>query len=483
MRKITLLLLLSAGFFHSCQVDENETSREIAMIETSLGHPVQIEDRRDAFSIAERMEYYKVPGVSIAVVKDGALHWAKAYGTANTETCTKVETTTLFQAASISKPLAALAVLRLAEEGQIDLEQDVNTYLKGWKLPENKFTRTQKVTPRRLLTHTAGLNVHGFPGYSQQDTFPSLTQVLRGEGNTAAIYNDTIPGSRWSYSGGGYTILEKMVEDVSGMPFEDYLEQHILQPMNMRSSTYRQPLPEELHQTASAAYDREGNVIEGYWHNYPEKAAAGLWTTPTDLAHYVMEIQNILKNREGVISRKTALDMLSRHEGDWGLGPQLRQENGSIIFQHGGKNAGFTNNMVAFAHRGDAVIVMTNADNARGLIEEIIRAVSTHYHWDLSKPKYIRPVKVASESLKPYIGRFQWTPDPGRETRLVEVKVNGRGLLLSFPDNGEELHFLPTENSQFVELSRGHEMRFRRDPANKVSSFVLNDHSHYRRVE
>ena len=311
MNKSFILFFLSLFLIFSCQnekpVEElTELELEIQQIENNLLPNIILKDNPPVnFNLTERMEYHKVPGVSIAILKDGKIHWAKGYGFANTNTGTKVDENTLFQAGSISKPLAALGALKLAEEGKIDLDKDVNTYLTGWKVPDSKFLAEENVTIRRLLTHTAGMTVHGFPGYTQTDTFPDIETVLNGEGNTPAIFVDTFPGAMWRYSGGGYTVMEKVVEDVSGMPLEEYLAQNILTPMGLENSTYAQPLPESLHANASAAYDNLGNIIEGLWHNYPEQAAAGLWTTPTDLAKYFLEIQGIYTGeKEGILSQE-----------------------------------------------------------------------------------------------------------------------------------------------------------------------------------
>jgi CubicO group peptidase (beta-lactamase class C family) len=349
---------------------------------TSFGVNSLKETSHTGSTLSDRMAHYDVPGVSISVVVNGEIKWARGYGISNTISGKKVQATTLFQAGSISKPLAALSALKLMQEGKIDIDEDVNTYLTDWKFPENTLTEDVKVTLRRLLTHTAGVTVHGFPGYKQTDAFPSIQAVLDGEGNTPAIYADTIPGTIWRYSGGGYTVVEKLVEDISGLPFEEYMTQNIFKPIGMENSTFQQPLPPDLHSEASAAYDAKGRIIEGLWHNYPEQAAAGLWTTPMDLAKYCIEIQEILLGKSsGVLSKETVEMMLIKHKNNWGLGPSLEKEGNSLVFRHGGKNAGFTNTMISFAYQRKAVIVMTNGDNGRQLIDEIINSIFLHYRW------------------------------------------------------------------------------------------------------
>ncbi|WP_202946876.1 serine hydrolase domain-containing protein [Nitritalea halalkaliphila] len=390
MRQHLLLPFLFLLLGMACQKKELP---DIHAIENGLlldqqpeGSPVQ------TFSLAERMEHYQVPGLSIAVVEKGKLKWAKGYGIAHTGTGQAVDTETLFQAGSISKPVAALAVLKLVQEGLLDLDVDVNQYLKEWQVPENAFTAKEKVTLRGLLSHTAGVNVHGFPGYKQTDPFPSLVEVLNGSGNTPPIEVDKLPGSGWRYSGGGYTIFEKVVEEVTGRAFERYMEEEILLPLGMRNSSYEQPIGGRWQKNSSAAYDRQGEILEGFWHNYPEKAAAGLWTTPTELAKYCIAIQEIRGGKEdGLLRPELVEQMLTEQDGSWGLGPALEQREGRLLFKHGGKNAGFTNQLIAFADEGNAVIVMTNADRGNGLIRELLHAVSAYYGWGISSPKLVAP--------------------------------------------------------------------------------------------
>ena len=398
------------------------------------------------------MDHYDVPGVSIAVIDNGEIKWAKGYGIANTIEGQEVLTKTLFQAGSISKPLAALSVLKLKEDGKIELDEDVNNYLIDWKIPENDFTKDEKVTLRRLLTHSAGMTVHGFPGYQQTDSFPSIEAVLNGKGNTAAIYVDTIPGSLWRYSGGGYTVMEKLVEDISGLPFEEYMAKNILLPMGMENSTYEQPLPSNLHASASAAYDNKGELIEGLWHNYPEQAAAGLWTTPIDLAKYCIEIQKVLAGKaDGILTQETVRMMLTKHKNDWGLGPSLTWDADSLRFQHGGKNAGFTNDMMAFAHRG----------KGGKLIGEILRSVSQYYSWGISHPRMVDTVELPLERLSLLAGQYKLDFQvPGIGDYLIGVELKNDMLYIADPNDNNTIRLAALNDSMFIDLEKGDEIKF-----------------------
>lgn len=490
MKILNLSILTLALFLFACKSEQSthpsaptESRPEVKAIEEGLLGPIQIEgETAQTYNIYDRMKHYNVPGISIAVVKDGKIAWAKGYGMANTESGTSVDENTLFQAGSISKPLAALAALKLVQEGKMDLDTDINTYLKGWQVPDNGFTETEKVTLRRLLTHTAGMTVHGFPGYQQKDEFPTIMQVLNGEGNTDKIELDTLPNAFWRYSGGGYTVMEKAVEDVSGMPLEAYMKEHILGPMGLTNSTYDQPLTEKDHAQASAAYDGNGELYEGLWHNYPEQAAAGLWTTPTDLATYCMAIQAIVAGKtDGVLSPETVNQMLTKHENDWGLGPSLEWNGDSLRFQHGGKNAGFTNNMTAFAHKGDAMIVMTNADRGGLLAREIMRAISSYYDWGIMSPRIVEPIELSEEALDQFTGKYRFEEQVNDEDYIVTLILEGKSIIVDDKNNGQRDRMVSTNDSTFIDVSDGDEMIFQMDT--ETLEFMWNNRFRFIKME
>lgn len=241
-------------------------------------------------SIAQRMQELGIPGLSIAVIDEGKVSWTRAYGLSDTVEKTPVTTQTLFQAGSISKPVAALGALRLVAEGRLSLDEDVNSKLRTWRVPENEFTKDDKVTLRRLVSHTAGLTVHGFPGYAVGSKIPTVVQVLDGTtpANTGPVRVDIRPGSKYRYSGGGYTVMQLLIADVSGKSFESYMQTQVLDVLGMKSSTYAQHMPAALAPRMASAHRSDGSRIPGKRHIYPEMAAAGLWTTPSDLAQYLL---------------------------------------------------------------------------------------------------------------------------------------------------------------------------------------------------
>jgi CubicO group peptidase (beta-lactamase class C family) len=263
----------------------------------------------DPYTLPELMERFNVPGVGIAVIKDSQIHWTKGYGQADVSAKAPVTPETMFQAASISKPVTAFAVMRLVEAGKLSLDEDVNRYLKSWKVPETEFTRGRPVTLRALLSHTSGTgDGFGFPGYHPSAERPTLVQILNGSkpSNVGRVYWERPPFTASKYSGGGTVIVQLLMTDVVGKPFHEIMRELVLDPIGMKSSTYEQPLPADRDASAARAHDGRGRAMDTKWHVYPEQAPAGLWTTPADLAKLAIELQKALRSESKVLSRAAA---------------------------------------------------------------------------------------------------------------------------------------------------------------------------------
>ncbi len=446
---------------------------EINAIENNLLGGIQIKgDPFKTYNVLDRMKYYNVPGFSVAVIKDGKLHWAKTYGVLDANNKSELNENTLFQAASISKPISALGILKLVENGRLDLDTDVNQYLKSWKIEENKFTKNEKVTIRRLLTHTSGIDDNGFDGYTQSEQIPTTTQVLNGEGNTSKVVVSNVPGSERRYSGGGYVILQQVIEDLSGVSFEIYMEKEILRPLGMTSSTYQQPLNRAVYKNVSSAHTNEGQVINGGWHNYPEKAPGGLWTTPSDYAKYCIAVQNIYAGKaNGLLSKETIGKMLSKHMDDWGLGPIVKGEKESLRITHDGSNKGFKADFTAFVNRGDAVIVMSNGDNGGVLGNEFVRGVSAFYNWGIRVPRIIDSPKLSANELEKFVGVYAWSERPAYR---VEVVLNDAQLVYVAPGDYSTKRFMltPFGTLDFIDLESETEIKFRTDKDGEIEGLL-----------
>jgi CubicO group peptidase (beta-lactamase class C family) len=369
--------------------------------------------------LADRMAYYGVPAVTVAVLDSGTIAWAHAWGMADVATGRPATTATLFQAASISKPVAATAALILVERGALDLDTDVNRYLTSWQIPPADAQAGEAVTIRRLLSHTAGLTVHGFPGYARSATLPSAADVLDGKGNTAPVRVDLEPGSRWRYSGGGYTVLQLLLGDVTAKPFADLMRELVLDPAGMRASTYEQPLPRSRWPETATGYGPGGAPVEESWHVYPEQAAAGLWTTPSDLARWGLAILGALEGRAGaLLSKDMALRMVEPGLNNQGLGPGI----GPVgrWFGHGGANEGFRCQLVVFRD-GRGAAVMTNSDRGGDLAPEILATLADEYGWPDFRAVEKTVVPVAAPVLAGLAGRYLVTGSPVELTLTVEA--------------------------------------------------------------
>lgn len=382
----------------------NADDAAIARIEAGLrpaialaNAPVKTESLQDA------MTRLKVPGVSVAVIKDGKVAWSRGYGVAWAGG-PAVTPQTLFQAASVSKPVAAMAALRMVEQGKLDLDAGIDTALTSWRLPDGEG----KPSVRQLLSHTGGMSVSGFPGYAAGKSVPTLVQVLDGAwaANTKAIKVDAAPGSAFRYSGGGYTVLQQAMIDRSGKPFDVLLRESVLAPLGMGDSSFSQPLPATLQAQAARAHDEDGKPYRGGAHTYPELAAAGLWTTPQDLARFAIAIQNGAAGGDnGVISPSMTRTMLTPIMNDYALGLHIQDDGKG--FGHNGSNMGFKALMVASTEGGDGAVILTNGDNGGPLADSLVRAIAHEYKWSFNQTRLRPTVELAPEQKKALVGKYE----------------------------------------------------------------------------
>jgi CubicO group peptidase (beta-lactamase class C family) len=380
---IVVLFLASAAM----PASSDDTVTKIERVENGLLPSVLLKDG-PTWTIGERMQNYHVPGLAVAVIKDFKIEWAKGYGVIEAGTDKPVTTEILFQAASISKPVGAAVALYLVERGQLELDSPVNDKLRSWKIPENEFTKDEKVTLRRILTHTAGLTVSGFRGYDVAggEKVPTIIDVLDGKkpANSDSVRVDIVPGTRFRYSGGGYTVMQLLVEDVTGKPFHELAGEMIFAPLGMTSSSIEKPLPEELYERISAGHLRDGTVIEGYWFLPSGSTCCGLWTTPVDLAKFAIELQQSLRGESiRILSAGMTGEMLKPHKGEnYGLGMGLAGKEGEVYFTHSGGNRGFKCIVIAHKDKGYGAAVMTNSDTGVPLYNEIVRSIANVYGWE-----------------------------------------------------------------------------------------------------
>lgn len=326
---------------------------------------------------------HRVPGVSVAVVRGGKIDWARGYGALEQGRPERVDSLTLFQAASISKPVAAALALRLVERGDLALDEDVNGRLRSWKIPASPASKGKAITLRMLLSHSAGLSMHGVPEFAEGVRLPALVEILDGK---SPVSRDSVrvvlePGTTFKYSGGGYIILQLLMTDVTGRRFEDFARELVLERAGMVSSTFEQPLPPILHGHAAVGHLSDGTPIAGRWHTLPEQAAGGLWTTPRDLASFAIGIWKAYRGTpDSLLSQRMAHEMLIRQVGDFGLGWYLPSA-GVFRFQHGGGNGGYRCHLGLSVEYGNGLCIMANGDEGEKVINETTDAIGHAYVW------------------------------------------------------------------------------------------------------
>jgi len=467
----TLLLLLSSSLFAVFAHPEAAFEKETDRIQNGLlpaafvkGNPIR------KTSLADRMFVYHATGVSIAIIHNGAIRWAQGFGTLKLGG-RPVTAETLFQAASISKPVTAFAALRLAQSGKLDLNEDVNHYLKSWKVPTNSFTEQHRVTLLELLTHTAGTTVSGFPGYGAGTAIPTLRQILDGvpPANNPPIGIDIVPGTRFRYSGGGYVVAQQLLMDVTGQNFPQLMHETVLGPLGMTHSTFEQPIPIERMVNAAIPYRASGEQVEGGAHVYPEMAPAGFWTTAGDLARFAIAVQNALAGRTGaILSGELAALMVASRLGKRGVMFGVGGSLTNPYFAHSGGNEGFESYLVAF-ESGDGAVVMTNGEGDPGfdLTLEILRSIAHEYGWPDFRPVGYNLATLKPDRLEEYAGCYKLSSGD-----LVVITRKSDHIFAQVSD-GDSWEMFPHSETQFFSKIADAQITFKVEGQGRVAGIVL----------
>jgi len=466
MKKISLAVLLchlltavTAQQHYSKAVNE-----QISRVENSLSGGLVIDGK--LYTLSERMKKYNVVGLSVAVIDNFQIVWAKGYGYADKKEGRKVTTNTLFEPGSISKSLNAVGILYLAQQGKLDLYQDINQYLVSWKFPYDTVSHGKKITTAQLLSHTAGLGVHGFPGYHRDSAIASVLDILDGRApsNTEAVRSVTEPGWEPRYSGGGILITQQMLTDLTKQRYEEYMYEHVLRPLGMTNSSYNQPPSPAQSKDLATGYKSNGGEVPGKYFVYPEKAAAGLWTTPTDICKYLIEMQLAYNGKSSRLLNQEMVKLhVTPYKNDVAMGTFLQIRNGEKYLVHSASNEGFTGYFLAGLTNGKGVALFVNSEDGYVLLE-LLNSIALVYNWEgFKKPEQITTVPVNDTMTSKYIGEYIL------DGFLSEIKKEKDGLYLWTDGINSKMYF--TSAIDFRNLELGGTKTFTFDNAGTVTGY------------
>jgi CubicO group peptidase (beta-lactamase class C family) len=420
--KFNIFIFCLLANFSPSNAQANSSGEDIRPISEGLQPTVRIKGKRSKLSsLKERMAHYKVPGVSIAFLKDNKISWTHTEGVTDLNNNRTIDENTVFQAASISKPVFASALMKYRQDNGLNIDVDVNTLLKSWQLPDHQWASENKVTLRKLLSHSAGTTVHGFAGYTDGSDVPSITSLLNGvkPANSAPVVVDIEPGTQFRYSGGGTTLAQLVLQDQTKSTLTKLAKKTIFEPLMMQHSSFSQPLIGDLKSNAAVAHDADGKPVVGGAHTYATLSAAGLWTTPSDLLRLVSQI-NLAESgkNDSFFSKSTIDEMLTPQIAPMGIGFFLEGDEEVTSISHGGSNEGFMAHLFAHTKTGDGIVVMTNGENGTALIDEIMIRASEIYNWDEFKPTEKVESTLTPKLFKSILGEYKIT-EPFKTTLVI----------------------------------------------------------------
>lgn len=457
--------------FTNCETEESLTRKRIDSVENGLLRTVVFKgEDPERMKLSERMAFYRVPGVRIAVIDKYAIEWAQGYGVERVGTDLPITPDLLFQAASISQSVAAWGILHLVEQGKINLDVDVNTHLKSWKISASSVTRETKVTPRHLMSHCAGLISLKLAGYPFGKTMPTVLDVLQGQkpSDSPGIYVYKEPGTEVQYSELGYAVLHQLLEDIEGKPFHQILTETVLQPLQMNQSTFEIPLPDIMRTKAVAGHTRQGDPVKEGWFYYPVAAASGLWSTSSDLCLFAIDVmKSALGQSQTVVSPEFARMMLTPQPGNQGLGFEIFDTGENLYFSQRGSTEGYECCMVAYPSRGQGVVIMANSDNGVYLIDEILRSISDAYKWPHFIPEIKTYYRLDPSVYAQYVGTYEVSPD-----YLLTVTHEDYYLVIQ-PTGQAPTKFFVESQSTFFSIDPYIQIQFVKDEAGTVTGLLL----------
>lgn len=449
---------------------DNSADDEIDRVVNGLSTPIQLDGAPfRSMRLHERMAHYGVPGVSICRFRDGEVAWTRGFGELSADSGQPIDANTLFQAASVSKPITAALVMSLVESGVLDLDADVQAYLRDWTVPRDEAAGNDPVTLRMLLSHTAGVWAWGFRGYAPDAPLPTLDDIIDGRppANHERIRIVKAPGGVAEYSGGGYLIVQRIIEWTTGRSFAELARERVLARAGMNRSMFAQPLPQKLLANAARAHDGEGRRLPGGFMVYPELAPAGLWSTSTDLAHFAIAYQRALHGgSDTLISPASARTMARRQEGIWAVGFELIGDGEPWAVYHTGAAAGYKTFLLAETGAQNGAIVMTNGDNGGSLYQEIVAGMAVVYGWPHLGPRTRAAIALSDADLQAFAGVFH-SQEPIVAEFIITVQTGH--LIAEVPGWVPATEFFPRGGDAFFDLT-GSTIRFERSTSGRVEA-------------
>lgn len=437
----------------------NDSTR-VARIERRLWPGVTLLGTSDSgWTVTERMRARNVAGMSVAVIHGGRVAWTRAYGVRDKAARAPMTPTTLMQAGSLSKPMAAVVALSLVQSGTLTLDDDVNRWLRDWQIPRDSLTTKQAVTMRLLLSHRAGISVSGFDGYARDSTQPTVLDILRHRGavNSDTIRVTRVPGTATSYSGGGYLVAQQVMTDATRQSFDALTASRLFTPLGLSRSTFASVVETTNGGDVARGYLGNGQPVRGGWRELPEQAPASLWTTAGEYAAFISDLQHAFQGDSGRVLApalvRAMMTLQSDPADEQGIGVGLKGSP-PFRFSHSGWNDGFRAMAIGYLDRGEGVVLLTNADNGDELAMEYVRAVAREYGWTDLAPEIRRAIPIRASARLGLTGRYRLGPNwvievAERDGALVAGPV-GRQLLPVFAESRDSFFFTFAEGLGFT---------------------------------
>ncbi|MFI5219603.1 MAG: serine hydrolase [Bacteroidia bacterium] len=463
---LLIFLWLSAGHLIAQTTYSKEIEEQIKQVENNLSGRVKIDS---GFNILDRLAYYNVKGLTIAIIQNYKVVWAKGYGWADEKEKRPVTTETLFKPGSISKSLNAVGVLKLVQDNKLDISKDINEYLRSWKFPYDSVSKGKKITLAHLLSHTGGLSVYGgFPGYDRKGKIPTLPEILDGKDTLVPPVRSLFePGLKYEYSGGGITVSQLIITDVMQEPYEKFMYDNVLQPLGMTHSFYSaEPLEGDKRKNLATGYRKNGEEADDKFEVYPEQAAMGLWTTPAELCKYVVEMQLAYEGKSSKVLNKemARLHLTPYIDESAAIGTFIQERSGAKYFFHDAANEGFRGFYIASLEGGCGFAGFVNSDDGN-IVIELMNSVAEVYNWKgFDKPVTVKTKKVQEVTTKKYTGVYLF------EGRIAEVTKKQDGLY--FWSGGQDVKMYFTSDKDFINVEFPSEKSFIADSTGNVTGYT-----------